>query len=419
MKKYLSMILALVFALSLCACSGNQSGDAGQSDAPKEGTTDNQGQTNTGEVFKLGAYFPLSGSTAAYGNEAKNSVELAVEIMNENGGFNGVPVELIVYDTNSSTEEALKCAKKLVEQDQVDACIMSVMSSEVMASAGVLNDAGILAMVCGGSSSIIDPENWSTVYRAQINASYTVRVTLGMMEQLNYNSVAVFRGPDESAFNTGGEFIDAAKEAGYTVTADETYDIGDTDYSAQMINIAATNPDCVYISLNGEDCGPAVKQLRQHGYSGIILDKESFMISQMEIAGVENSNYIAFSNLYLTYDTPNQAEYETLRLFLERYEAKYGQCPDTDSSYRAYDNAMAVWEASKIAGSNERSALVKAMDSVKFDALGGVCDFTSGKHEGFETFGSFILIDGVNTSFENWYANGGYTAYLEATGRDR
>ena len=80
---------------------------------------------------------------------------------------------------------------------------------------------------------------------------------------------------------------------------------------------------------------------------------------------------------------------------------------------------MAMWEASKIAGSNDSTALRDATHKVKIEGLGGTLDYTKGDREGYSAFNSFVLLNEQNIVLEEWLATGGYEAYKAATGRDR
>jgi len=50
------------------------------------------------------------------------------------------------------------------------------------------------------------------------------------------------------------------------------------------------------------------------------------------------------------------------------------------------------------------------------EGLGGTLDYTSGNREGYNTFNSFILVNGKNVLFKTWLEEGGYEAYLAETG---
>ena len=96
-----------------------------------------------GGAFLIGTYLQLTGSNSIVGNAAKQGIDLAIKFINDQGGFNGVPIEVIHYDTTGSTEEAVKVVQKMLVNDAVDAVIGSVNSNEVSACIPYLNEAEI------------------------------------------------------------------------------------------------------------------------------------------------------------------------------------------------------------------------------------------------------------------------------------
>ena len=80
---------------------------------------------------------------------------------------------------------------------------------------------------------------------------------------------------------------------------------------------------------------------------------------------------------------------------------------------------LCMWEASKIAGSNDGEALREANHKVKIEGMGGQIDFTDGTREAYSKFKSFMLVGGKNYDLETWMTDGGYDSYKEIMGRDR
>ena len=109
MKKLLAILVAAMLVLSMAAFAEE-------------------------DTFLVGAYTQMSGDKATYGMEVQNNLEMAIDYINENGGFNGQKVELVMYDTQGSPEEAVKIAARLLGSDHVDAVVASVNSGEVFAS---------------------------------------------------------------------------------------------------------------------------------------------------------------------------------------------------------------------------------------------------------------------------------------------
>lgn len=418
MKKVIALATAFVLVLSLAACKGGDGKTA--SDAASAAESGSGAASAKGETFKIGVFQPLSGSSAAYGSEARNAIEMAVAYVNENGGFNGVPGEVVAYDTQGSVEEAVKIVSKLITEDQVNALIGSLISSEMFATGNTINDAKIYALGLGTSASWMQ-EDWPYVFRAAINNGASMPATVDLMKELGYQTVSVFYGQDDAAISTYNEFVTASEAADMKILVSESYDQGDTDYSAQVTNIVNSDPDCVFISVLGDSSPIIVKQLRQYGYNGLIFNKENFMQSQVAVAGMENSDYVAFVSPYVNYNSVEDIDIENIKEFAQMYQDKYGEINQTDCSYRAWDSVMVMWEASKIAGSNDSTALMEATNTISdLEGLGGTLDFTAGNREGyFNGVNSFILKDGKSLLWSDWLENGGYDAFKSDTGRER
>ena len=369
------------------------------------------------ETFKVGAYFGLTGAQSVYGNEALNSIKLGAEYINQNGGFNGVPVEIVSYDTQSSPEEAIKIVNKLMDQDHVGACIGSMNSGEVLATAGFLNDAGVYTIGCGTSPSWM-AKDWPYVFRASMNNDFGAAVQVQMATELGAQTVAYMYGQDDSSTATFNTLKALGEAAGLKSVTEQSYDATDNDFSAQIAKIVSKNPDVVILAISGDAMPVIIKQMRQLGYNGVLVHKECVSSATLDITGVDNATFVCFPTPYVTYTTVEECDIPVMKDFLQRYQDAYGVVPSTDSSYRGWDSIMVMWEASKIAGSNDSTALRDATHTISgLSGLGGTLDYTSGNREGYNKLNAFIYVDGQNILFDDWMQNGGFEAYKARTGR--
>lgn len=394
MRKIISILLAMVLVLSVTMCVA-------------EG----------GDTFRISTYLQLSGGNAELGTNAKNSIELAAKFINENGGFNGANVVAEHYDTTGSTEEAVKVVQKVLESKSADAIIGSVNSNEVSACISYINAAGVYNFGLGTSATWMQDESMIWTFRASANNNRIAPLDADMILEMGFKTVAIISGTDDTGASTATAFQAACEEKGLTVTTRQECDTLDTDFSGQITQIIATNPDIIFMSLIGDTYGPFVKQLRNMGYNGILAAKESFATAYAAVAGPENSNYVAFVYPYVSYATLDDCGIPYMKEFLQRYADEYGKLPTHEAAYRAWDTMMVMWEASKIAGKNDSESLRDATHKVKIDGLGGTLDYTKGDREGYSAFNSFILVEGKNILISEWLATGGMDAYKAATGR--
>ena len=417
MKKILAILLTLVMALSVAACAAPAAEEApAVEEAPAEEAVVEEA---SGDVFRISTYLQLSGNNAEAGNNAKNGIDLAVEQINANGGFNGAQVVVTHYDTTGSTEEAVKVVQKVLENNAADAIIGSVNSNEVSACISYINDAKLYNFGLGTSATWMADESMIYTFRASCNNNRIAPLDVDMVKQLGYDTCAIISGTDDTGKSTADAFEAACAEKGVTVTTRQECDSADTDFSGQITQILATDPDIIFMSLIGDTFGPFVKQLRNMGYTGMIGCKECFSTAYQEVAGAENSNYICYVYPYVPYNTVEECDIPIMKNMISLYNDAYGKTPTPESAYRGWDTMMAMWEASKIAGANDSESLREATHQVKIDGLGGTLDYTAGDREGYSAFNTFVLVDGQNILLDDWLASGGYDAYKAATGRDR
>ena len=111
MKKRLSVtLLGMVFLLTM--------GRRGQAADP----------------IKLGAFFDLTGPSAAIGTPTKLVAEMVVKKINDEGGINGRPLQLVIADDEGDPTKAAIIAKKFIESDKVVAIIGPTRTDTGMAA---------------------------------------------------------------------------------------------------------------------------------------------------------------------------------------------------------------------------------------------------------------------------------------------
>ena len=109
MRKTLVSIITLV-GLVVAACGGG---------TPAASPSATATMAVTKPAIKLGAILPLTGPSAATGQDMKDGYELAREQINAAGGANGAPSEVIYEDDQNDPATAVAAWEKLVSSDKV------------------------------------------------------------------------------------------------------------------------------------------------------------------------------------------------------------------------------------------------------------------------------------------------------------
>jgi len=97
--------------------------------------------------YKIGSEQPLSGPGGAGGKTAVVGLQMAVDRINNGGGINGRPIELIITDDESSPAVARQKTAKMVQDDNIDAHVGGFLSNICLACMPVWQEAKIVNMI--------------------------------------------------------------------------------------------------------------------------------------------------------------------------------------------------------------------------------------------------------------------------------
>ena len=106
MKKFLSLLLAMTLVATLFACGNKAS-------APAAETTAASQEATTNATFKIGGIGPTTGGAAVYGQAVKNGIQIAIDEINSNGGYNGFQVEYKFEDDEHDAEKSVNAYNSL------------------------------------------------------------------------------------------------------------------------------------------------------------------------------------------------------------------------------------------------------------------------------------------------------------------
>ena len=169
---------AMTIGLLATACGGDGGGaapigapetsDNTTAEASGDETPDTGGEDLEGEPIKVGFLVDKTGPLADYGKAHEIVGRAAVKRINENGGVDGRPLELVIADTESDPATATPRARQLVQSDNVDFLLGSNTSGVVLAVAGVAEETETVYFPTAGGALLTTPEN-ATRYVFDIN----------------------------------------------------------------------------------------------------------------------------------------------------------------------------------------------------------------------------------------------------------
>ena len=325
-----------------------------------------------GEIA-IGAVHPITGRLGLDNPPLGQGFELAVTEINSSQ-LSSAKIKLIVEDGQSTVEGAVEAFNKLIHQDGVSAILGPATSMQAQAVFPIAQQNRVVAIsptsAARGLSAIGD-----FIFRiaptTDVLIPSGVRIT---QEKLGYKKVATIYD-EADLFSTDSEAVvkEALAANGIEILTTETFQTGETDFSAQLTRIKESNPDAIFISAPVIETPEILVQGRQLGIPAEVPFLITFTLasSQIEPAGDAAEGAITFTSWISTADTPgNQA-------FVQKYQSAYGIEPDVwaaQSYTTVYILAKAIADAQSADLSAIRDALANITD---FDTILGKFSFNA------------------------------------------
>lgn len=281
MKKMIALLLALVMLAALFAgCAKDEEKPTDPStptSSSNSGNNDPTGEPENKEPIKIGCIQDTSGGASLAGQPNEWGVKYAVQWINDNGGINGRPIELYTRDCQNDAEVGVTCYRELVDEIGVSAIIGPPLSNPASAWVELATEDKIpivghfMDELCTTDPETGDPYPYMFLAEPSCSVQSYILAEYAMNE-LGVTSVATLYNTS-NAYAVAHEipFVDYITSNGGKVLAEETFGWSDTDYTAQAQKIAALNPDAVLLCDYCNQMVTAYDNLRDAGYTGIIL----------------------------------------------------------------------------------------------------------------------------------------------------
>ena len=327
-----------------------------------------------GEI-SIGAVHPITGRLGLDSPPLGQGFELAVTEINSSQ-LSDVKIKLIVEDGQSTFEGAVAAFNKLIRQEGVSAILGPATSTQGQTVFPIAQQNRVVALsptsAARGLSAIGD-FIFRTALTTDVLIPSGVKIT---QEKLGYQSAAlIYDETDLFSIDSDAVVREALTANGVEILTTETFQTGETDFSAQLTRIKESNPDVIFVSASPIDTPVIMMQGHEVGIPTDVpfLITLTLASSQIQTAGDAAEGAITFTTWISTADTPgNQA-------FVQNYRAAYGVEPDiwaAQAYATVYILAKAIADAQSTDATAIRDALANISDldtilgKFSFDAVG-------------------------------------------------
>lgn len=326
--------------------------------------TTSSGGSGINSPIKVGVLEPLSGALAGPGQGIVDAIKLAALQINESGGINGQPIKLIIDDVQTDPQTALTDLQNLYSVQGVQVVIGPPTTQQVLTIAKYATQNHILVVTSSATAGQItglSPYIFRTVPSDNIQA----QAVAAYINAKGYSRVGIVTRND--AFGQG--LANSLQTLlGSKVVSTVLVTSGQSDYTSQLQQVKAANPDVIFYDEFVAD--------------GIVIFKNALNLGMQNIPTVGSielqdpsffkdplaAQYMAETNLTgpSAVSTANSAPYIQ---FASAFNKTFGFAPGLFTG-TSYDAAMLAFNAIARAGTYNATAIAAQMVPVSMSYIG-------------------------------------------------
>ena len=325
----------------------------------------NSNTSNKTQSVRVGAIYLLTGGFATYGEFARDGINLALEEINQAGGINGKPLEVLFEDENNPVQTA----RRLVLQEKVDFLLGIDSSGNAEALVPTIPELGKILMVTHAASPKVTGELCNSfIFRCSINSPQNSTAGAVIAAKEGYKKWTTI-GPDYAFGHQSWEFFQKAlqeRKEGVEFLAKTAFPkLGAQDYNSFITTLQDSGAEAIWCSLWGNDLINFVRQANSFGLFkqfpvymelGAAIEVLTALGEQMPLGQWVGTRY--------WWQTPDT---DINRNFVAKFRQKYQTYPSYNAQ-NAYVGLKLMALAANSAGTTETKAVIQALEGLEYEA---------------------------------------------------
>ena len=267
---------------------------------------------------------PFTGDGAQYGSFFKKGAEVALDIINKEGGINKKPLKIQYEDDKLSPQESTFVASKLCKDSKILAVVGHLMSTQNLAAVPIYKKCQLVTInftatdpKLSGASPFWFRNVITTEYMDGVLAKYAI-------DQWKPKSVAIMYLLSDATMANAEHFKKLMEEKGVKVVAFESHQPNEKEFVGTLTKIQPLSPDFIFIASLYTEASMIIKQAKEMGIKTQFLGMEALYNPRLpELAGPGSEGTVAVGYFHPAMGYPKTKD------FVDRFTKKYNEDPES------------------------------------------------------------------------------------------
>ena len=332
--------------------------------------------------IKIGVTISTTGPAASLGVPQRNSMALLPKTVA------GQTIEYIVLDDAGDSTRAVANARKLIDENAVDAIVGSSTTPASLAMIDVAAEKQTPMISLAASARLILPmdaqRRW--VFKTPQNDSLMADAIAGHMAARGIKTVGFIGFNDAYGDGWLAEATRAFTAKNIQLVATERFARSDTSVTGQVLKLVAAKPDAVLIAGAGTPAALPQKTLRERNYTGVYYQTHGVANADfLRVGGKDvEGTFLPAGPILVAAQLPDSNPIKAVALdYVTRYEAANGAGSVATFGAHAFDAAIML-----------NAAATTALKTAK----PGTAAFRAALRDALEGASGLVLTHGVQTT---------------------
>lgn len=311
-----------------------------------------------------------------YATMMKNSFEMALDVVNKNGGIKGRPMTLVYGNDQGEPETGEKIVKELVKKTRAVMLVGAYHSSNTLYMARIADKLNTPILVCTAADDRITQRKWRNVYRLNSPAGeYTKGLEDFLLKKIEPKSMTIVY--ENSPYGTGAalRMMWFCRENDIEILGIEPYhkERLRPDYFKRIVaRLKEVSADVIYMVSYLNDAALLTKTIKESKVNSLLSGGAGGFTHHKFInkAG-DFSRHLLTATLWT-----HQLKYPGTKEYYNAYIKKYSIPPDYHGA-EAYSALLVAADALKRADSLRPESIRAALDDTDMKTPFGPVKFTS------------------------------------------
>ena len=358
------------------------------------------------DTVKIALTGPFSGGSAPMGTSARDGSKLAIAEINAAGGIQvgnkKMKIEIIERDDEAKNERGALIAQELAAMSDLSGVIGTVNTGVCMAGDKHLQEKGITKIICpaAGSASMTQWANKPDKPGVKDNSIFRFAAYDGIQSAMvveeatnrKFTKVAVVFDSTNYGVSGRDDMLEQIKKQGnkLTVVAQEKFNIGDKDMTAQLLRAKSAGAEAILIWAIGPELAAVSNGMAKIGMKAPLIGGWTLSMSNYIDNAGKNGNGTLMPQTFI-----EEAITPKSKAFIDGYHKAYKveRIPSAVAAAQGYDALYILAAAVKQAGSTDTKKIKEALEDLKEPVKGVITTwnhpFTKWDPANYETHEAF------------------------------